>query len=508
MGQTCCGAQSAPAGRAPERHSKSARANMMRDRTGNIGDFYDVECTIGRGSIGTVARAQHRETKKWYAVKTLQTQRISADAIEEMMNEIDIMMGLDHPNIVRPLELFSTKREIYFVIPFCSGGDLYKRAPYSERNAARYIAQISDAVAYMHTFDVVHRDLKFENVLFQSKAPESEVMVIDFGLAKAKVSSQKRLHDFVGTIYSMAPEVIRGSYDAKCDVWSIGVITYMLLAGAMPFTRFDDEDALLRDLEKERYDMSRRAIAKRTQDARDFVTTLLKARVDKRPSMAEVLTQPWLKGRSRDFAPHDEEHSLGAHQPSEDLANQLQEYAAASRLRKIGLMVIAHRSDAESIKALRSAFRAIDTANEGFINFSELSKVLEDAGVDGARAQEIFAAVDHDGTGRISYTEFLAAMLDGHASVQEDELLDAFDRIDCDDSGKITKANLRSLLGKQFSPALVDEMIADADFKQNGVVDYEEFKQMMLASKDQRRREATKKSSPSSSDLEALNAPS
>ena len=89
----------------------------------------------------------------------------------------------------------------------------------------------------MHSFNVVHRDLKFENVLFMSKAPESEVMIIDFGLAKANYARKKKLDEFVGTIYSMAPEVIRGAYDAKCDVWSLGVITYMLLAGAMPRAR-------------------------------------------------------------------------------------------------------------------------------------------------------------------------------------------------------------------------------------------------------------------------------
>jgi len=466
---------------------------MMRQRHANIADFYDVECTIGRGSIGTVARARHKESKKWYAVKTLQTQRLSKDSIEEMMNEIEIMMGLDHPNIVRPMELFSTRREIYFVIPYCSGGDLYKRAPYSETHAARYVAQVCDAVSYMHRFGVVHRDLKFENVLFQSKAPESEVMVIDFGLAKAKVDPRRRLHEFVGTIYSMAPEVLRGTYDAKCDVWSMGVVTYMLLAGAMPFTRFDDEDALLRDLERERYDMSRRALVKRSTDAREFVKSLLRARVEDRPAMVEVLELPWLKGRSRDYAPtpgsaNDRRPSGAEPIDGEELTNTLTHYAAASRLRKIGLMVIAHRSSDESLASLRKAFRAIDTHNEGFINFSELEAVLKDAGHDPDVIRETFDAVDHDGTGKISYTEFLAAMLDGAASIQEDELADAFDRIDSDDSGFISKDNLRELLGNQFSPALVEEMIKDADFKHNGVIDYDEFKKMMSDSAPKRRQ--------------------
>ncbi|KAH8096251.1 serine/threonine kinase [Aureococcus anophagefferens] len=397
MGNTCCNGAGGQVGNNSRvvTHSKSARANIMRQREEDIGQYYDIEATIGRGSIGTVARAQHKESKKWYAVKTLQTQRLTKDMIDEMLNEIDIMMGLDHPNIVRPLELYSKKRELYFVIPFCSGGDLYKRAPYGERNAGRYVAQMCDAVAYMHRH-AVHRDLKFENVLFMSKAPD------------------------------MAPEVIRGAYDAKCDVWSLGIITYMLLAGAMPFTRFDDEDALLRDLERERYDMTRRTMAKRSEDAKAFVKYLLKAKVDQRPDMQQVLKHKWLKGRTRD-------------------------YEAAANPKSLGTM-----DDSDSLRELRAAFRAIDTANEGFINFGELEAVLTKAGYDQTLIAEVFEAVDHDNTGRISYTEFLAAMLEGNCL---------------------------------FSASLVEEMIADADFKQNGTVDYEEFKKMMLGSSGKRMRE-------------------
>ncbi|KAH8076070.1 serine/threonine kinase [Aureococcus anophagefferens] len=403
----------------------------MRQREEDIGQYYDIEATIGRGSIGTVARAQHKESKKWYAVKTLQTQRLTKDMIDEMLNEIDIMMGLDHPNIVRPLELYSKKRELYFVIPFCSGGDLYKRAPYGERNAGRYVRRL------------------------------------------------------------WRPRSSGGAYDAKCDVWSLGIITYMLLAGAMPFTRFDDEDALLRDLERERYDMTRRTMAKRSEDAKAFVKYLLKAKVDQRPDMQQVLKHKWLKGRTRDYEAAANPKSLGTMESltDEDMVDNLKKYASANRLRRIALMVIAHRSDSDSLRELRAAFRAIDTANEGFINFGELEAGLTKAGYDQTLIAEVFEAVDHDNTGRISYTEFLAAMLEGNCLVQEDELADAFDRLDSDDSGAITKDNLRQLLGNQFSASLVEEMIADADFKQNGTVDYEEFKKMMLGSSGKRMRE-------------------
>lgn len=487
MGACLSGPKDEEVHKALKTRHKSAQGNMMRQRDADVAKFYEIDACIGRGSIGTVARAKHKDSGKWYAVKTLQTSKLSRSAIDEMMNEIGIMMGLDHPNIVRPLELFQKKREIYFIIPYCSGGDLYKRAPYTETDCARYIAQTCDAVAYMHTFSVVHRDLKFENVLFQSKAPESEVVIIDFGLAKAKVA-QRTMHDFVGTLYSMAPEVLRGSYDAKCDVWSIGVISYMMLASAMPFTRFDDEELLLRDLESERYDMQRWCMRKRSADAKDFVRSLLKAKVKERPAMQAVLKLPWLHERSRDHkpSPNSERSALVATVSEQDLMGSLREYSATSAMRRVGLMVVAHRSEADSLRTLRKAFRALDTGGDGHITFVELETVLAKHGHSSGAIREIFDAVDHANDQRISYTEFLAAMLNGQAHLQEDALLDAFDRIDADDSGFISYENLRDLLGRQFSPSLVQQMIADADFKANGVIDYEEFKSMMLGSRPAR----------------------
>jgi len=512
-------------------HTKSARGNMLRQRLGqNVEDYYDILGTIGRGSIGNVAKCRHKETGKVYALKTIKTSRMSKDMVDELMNEIDILMQLDHPNIVKPLELFSRRREIFFVLYLCTGGDLYKRAPYSEGEAARIVSMIADAIDYMHTNKVVHRDIKFENVLFVSKAKDSEVMVIDFGLAKANYAAKRegKLEEFVGTLYSMAPEVIRGAYDEKCDIWSLGVVTYMLLAGAMPFTRFDDERKFLRDLEAQRYDMHRRPIAKRSDEAKHFVRSLLVANPGKRPPAHKVKKHPWIKGRRRSSAfaaassgggttggstaaasssaggdgvtgsstaSGGSTGKLVRESYSEDnIAESLSEYARCSKLRKIALMIVAHRSDYEALRDLREAFRAIDTNDEGFLNFGELQVVLRRAGYDDETVRQVFDAVDHDGTGRISYTEFIAACLEGSSLVQEDQLVEAFDRLDADDSGYISRENLKEILGNQFSPQLVDEMIKEGDYKNTGHIDLEEFIALMRGTREKRVKEAERKS--------------
>ncbi|KAJ8600816.1 hypothetical protein CTAYLR_006417 [Chrysophaeum taylorii] len=508
--------------------TKSARGNMLRQRLGaNIEDYYEILGTIGRGSIGNVCRCKHRESGKSYALKTIKTSRMSKEMVDELMNEIDILMGLDHPNIVRPLELFSRRRELYFIMPLCSGGDLYKRAPYMENEAARIVGMIVDAIDYMHVHGVVHRDIKFENVLFVSKAFESEVMVIDFGLAKANYAAKRegKLEEFVGTsaagvlflfifrnnydnrLYSMAPEVIRGSYDEKCDIWSLGVVTYMLLAGAMPFTRFDDERKFLRDLEAQRYDMNRRPMAKRSDEAKSFVRSLLVANSAKRPSAAKAKKHPWIKGRRRSVPTQKDGEPAAASTTaknaklresySEDhLAENLATYAASSKLRKIALMIVAHRADTDKIREIREAFRAVDTAGEGTITFDELRVVLERANYSPETIRQIFDAVDLDGTGKISYTEFIAACLEGSSLVQEDMIVEAFDRLDADDSGFISKENLREILGNQFSPELVEEMIAEGDFKKTGHVDFEEFLKLMRGKRDKIKKEADDNTKP------------
>jgi calcium-dependent protein kinase len=196
---------------------------------------------LGSGISGVVRMVTHRATGVKYAVKSLDLGLIeTADGLHQLREEIFIMCQLDHPNIVRLEEVYESRSEIYLVQELCLGGELFDRLDeqpdyhYTERQCARIIKQLLSAVRYIHSKGIVHRDLKLENFLFSTTSPDSELKLIDFGLSKHFTHGQQH-YEAVGTPYTVAPEVLRGNYDEKCDVWAIGVITYLLLSGDPPF---------------------------------------------------------------------------------------------------------------------------------------------------------------------------------------------------------------------------------------------------------------------------------
>lgn len=170
---------------------------------------------------------------KTYAMKSIHLNRVTdVTFVTELKNEIAILKKLDHPHIVRAMETFEHRNQIFIVMELCNGGDLYSRDPYTEEAAARIVSSILSALSYMHAHNVAHRDLKYENILFVNDSPTAEVKLIDFGLSKV-YGDNAQLTEGVGTIYTMAPEVLKGNYTQISDVWSIGVIAYMLLSSQM-----------------------------------------------------------------------------------------------------------------------------------------------------------------------------------------------------------------------------------------------------------------------------------
>ena len=231
-----------------------------------------------------------------YAMKSILLSQVTDQTyIDELRNEIAILKDLDHPNIVRAIETFEYRGKISIIMEVCSGGDLYAREPYSEADAARIVRSMLSAIAYMHGRQIVHRDLKFENVLFVNSSPLSEIKLIDFGLSKVYVNqSNRKLTDTVGTIYTMAPEVILGEHTEKADMWSIAVIAFMLLSSSMPFYGKDRMHVVKRILNN-KYHFKARRWQRVSDPAKQFIQSLLVADPEERPTAEQALESAWLK---------------------------------------------------------------------------------------------------------------------------------------------------------------------------------------------------------------------
>jgi serine/threonine protein kinase len=262
-------------------------------------------------------------------MKSIHLNRITDQTfVDELKNEIEILKQLDHPYIVRPIETFDHRNQLFIVMELCSGGDLYSRDPYTEEEAARITSSILSAISYMHHRGIVHRDLKYENILFVSDNPKAEVKLIDFGLSKTYSHSGQNMTEGVGTIYTMAPEVLRGNYTSQADLWSVGVIAYMLLSSQMPFYGRKRRH-IVEQIMQCKYDFGGRRWKRISPQAKAFVDDLLVDNPDERATAEEAAASTWLNKR----------YGATVRAPTEDeldtTVNCLSSYSHYAKLKKL-----------------------------------------------------------------------------------------------------------------------------------------------------------------------------
>ena len=212
----------------------------------NIRDHYKfLNTTLGEGSYGFVKLASRIQDSTHRAIKIIPKKRIKRP--ELLTREISIMKQIDHPNIVQLYETFEDQQYIYLPMEICEGGELFDKiielGRFSEQQASSLFLQMISAIAYLHSKEIVHRDLKPENFLFSRKGIDSKLKLIDFGLAKS-ISSDRKMTTKTGTCYYVSPEILAGPYTEKCDIWSLGVILFMMLSGYPPFDGDSDRDIL------------------------------------------------------------------------------------------------------------------------------------------------------------------------------------------------------------------------------------------------------------------------
>lgn len=438
-------------------------------------DTYDRIKLLTKGSSCEIWTVKHKQTQQVMVMKVIPRQ--NQDFVNEMKNEVDIMKQLDHPNIVRIYNLFENGNDdsIMLVMEFLDGGDLWTRSPYTEAQAAKVLTKILSAIAYLHKLKIVHRDLKMENAIYENTSPDAEPKLIDFGLSKAHVRDNMTCR--VGTLLTMSPQVLEGQYTAKADLWSVGCIAYMLLSGDVPFDGTTNK-VIVSKIRQGTYSMDGPKWKNVSSSAKAFVKSLLEYDPLKRKSASQALRSSWLQ----------EMYPLSERQPEPSNMSLVRNAITTSTsetssgtavLKRLANLIIAHRSSNESLVELRKAFDAMDTNNEGTINFWEFRTALKQSNYSDQQLKEIFQNMDITETGVINYTEFLAATLESTGDIDEALIRQAFQKLDSDKSGYISRDNMCSILGSkctvQNCQDITNDIMNHVDTDGDGKISFDEF---------------------------------
>jgi len=270
-------------------------SNPESNKSRKVEDRYVIGEEIGRGGFSIVKKAQNKETKENVAVKIIEKKTPGEEELQLLHREIDIMRKLQHKHIIALFDVYEDSEKIYLILELVTGGELFdqivSRGVYSERDAAVVISQILEAVAYMHSNGIAHRDLKPENLL--CGGPDGkQIKVTDFGLSKD--FGKGNLKTSCGTPDYVAPEVLKGqTYDNSVDVWSIGVICYILLCGFPPFYGNNDQQ-IFEKIMKANYDFPSPDWDDISDDAKQFIQAILVLEPSERPSALDCLQAPWI----------------------------------------------------------------------------------------------------------------------------------------------------------------------------------------------------------------------
>jgi len=332
------------------------------------------------------------------------------------------------------------------------------------------------AVSYCHKEDICHRDLKPENLLFLTKEETSPIKVIDFGLSKTvgtKSDTKQNMKTKVGTAYYVSPEVLKGQYDKSCDIWSSGVILYILLTGDPPFNGPNDND-IYRKIAAKKFSFPSPAWDNISNDVKDLISNML-TDPSKRYSAQEVLSHTWVTNN----APNSKDCVLQLN------TDNLKRYQHINKFQKAVLTFIASRLKEDEIKNLKEIFLTLDENKDGCLSLEEIKKGITKLKDNNINVEDLFKSIDTDGSGVINYTEFLAASIDTNLYLKEERLYEAFRIFDKDGSGKISADEIKKVLQTETKEDLdsIDKMMKQVDINGDGEIDYNEFILMMNSTK-------------------------
>ncbi|CAA0822558.1 Calcium-dependent protein kinase 2 [Striga hermonthica] len=439
-------------------------------------EHFSLGQKLGHGQFGTTFLCTEKKTGKEYACKSIAKRKLlNQDDLEDVRREVEIMHHLSgNPSVVSIKGAYEDSVAVHVVMELCAGGELFerivKRGHYTEKKAAELARTVVGFIETCHSLGVMHRDLKPENFLFVGEEEDSPLKAIDFGLS-VFFRPGETFSDIVGSPYYVAPEVLLQSYGPEADVWSAGVIIFILLSGVPPFWG-ESEQEIFEEVLRGDIDFTSDPWPTISESAKDLVKKMLVRDPKKRLTAHQVLCHPWVHVDG--VAPDKPLDSA--------VLSRLTQFSAMDKLKKMALRVIAESLSEEEIAGLKEMFKMIDTDNSGYITFEELKAGLKRYGsnLNESEIHDLMNAADVDNSGTIDYGEFIAATLHLNKIEKEDHLFRAFSYFDKDGSGYITQDELQKAFQEfGIEDSHLEEVIREADQDNDGRIDYNEFVAMM-----------------------------
>lgn len=460
----------------------------------DIDQDYMLHAEIGAGHFGRVYECSLRVNGMFYACKQLDKKQIRDQ--QSVCREVSIMRRLEHPNILRIIDVYETQNDAWIVTELCTGGDLLhhlmRRGGALSETAARVIMkQLFSAVHACHKVGVVHRDLKPENVMLAAKATADDdvvIKVIDFGLS-CIYDGEHELHRVVGTPYYMAPEVLsdnHSGYTSACDLWSLGVIFYLLLCGRPPFA--SDDQPFVEGVVRKRKrasveELKRRILAgafnldfgswlRCSTEACELVCSLLRVDIKTRLTAQEALRHDFI--RVEECARTDPE-PLGA-----TALEALARFARTTFFHKRLYTTLAETLTTRELRVLRAEFEALDHDDDGYVSCADLVSALRkrEHAASQIEVESIFDACELGADHLVSYDEFVLASVHRCRYLREDRV-DALFKEYLDATSDEQYVTAESLRKHGFDDEAIANVFSAAKVKVSGKIDRDEFDKLL-----------------------------
>ena len=477
------------------RPSHNENKIIPKNRTA-LSKEYEPEGQLGEGDYGQVYLVKHKKMNLHRAMKVIP---MKLKAEEKVNEEIELLKQLDHPNIAKLFEYFCDDDKYYLITEYCEGGDLYdlikKKKKFSELSASYIMFQIFRALIYCHnTHHLVHRDIKPENIVVFRKNNATDdlydVKLIDFGISKIFNKVEKKNDNkIIGSLKYMAPEVFEGKYDEKCDIWSCGVILYILVMEEYPFNGKDDKE-IIKKIKKGKYSFPDDFIEKSSNELRELIAKCLTLDPSKRISAKDALNDKFFNlYNTSEYFTHVTPAFLNK------TINNIKRYEIRNPLQELCFTYFVHNyPNQDDIILINRVFSKFNTSNDGKMTMEELKKGLMKYLFKGKKSKAaaekeatiIFNKLDKNGNGLIECEEFVRAGIDKKILKNKKVLKFMFDFLDKNRNGEISLEELKEVFRKEDGydskedEKHLTELIKSIDTDLNGQISFEEFYNMML----------------------------